>query len=285
MTDIHGQGALVTGGGSGIGRGLALELAKEGASVAIADIRQDMAQAVAEEVIGRGGRAMSIACDVSDRSSVQAMKGAVNQALGPVSLLFANAGVTYCKPMQEISEAALDWVTAVNFLGPLNCVQAFLPDMVEAGVGHIVATSSMAALTPTLLPYYVPYTAAKAGIIGLIFNLAAELAGSGVQCTLLCPGGVKTRMVESLKARPDRFGGPSDEMIVHVSKRTFDSANLQFREADEVARIVLDAVRKNSPVVLTDSSQRDLFLESFVRPFLSAFDAAEDFDNNKSTVQ
>lgn len=278
MTEFRGRVALVTGGGSGIGRGVALALAREGASVVVADIRQETAQVVVEEIRSSGGAAISVACDVSDRRSVQAAKQEINQIYGRVSLLFAIAGVTYCKSLAEISEDALDWVLEVNLNGPLDCIHAFLPEMIAAGDGHILATSSMAALTPTLLPYYVPYTAAKAGIIGMMYNLAEELAETGVKCTLLFPGGVRTNMVESHKSRPDRFGGPSDALITHIGKKGFDSSNLKFRDADEAAMMILRAVRNDRLVVLTDPSQRELFMKSFVQPILAAFEDAEAYE-------
>ena len=279
MTEFKGRVALVTGGGSGIGRGVALALASQGASVVVADIRQETAQVVVDEIRSSGGAAIGVACDVSDRRSVQAAKQAIGEAYGRVSLLFAIAGVTYCKPLAEISENALDWVIEVNLNGTLNCIHAFLPDMVAARDGHILATSSMAVLTPTMLPYYVPYTAAKAGIVGMMYNLAEELADTGVKCTLLFPGGVRTNMVESHKSRPDRFGGPSDDMITHVSKKGFDSSNLKFRDAEDAARIILRAVQNDRPVVLTDASQRELFMKSFVDPILTAFEDAEAYEH------
>src|SRR4051812_20248905 len=103
MTEIRGRAAVVTGGGSGIGKGMALALVEQGASVAIADIMLENAQAVADEINGSGGRAVAVECDVCERASIRAMKAAAESALGPISLVLANAGATNFDRLAEIS--------------------------------------------------------------------------------------------------------------------------------------------------------------------------------------
>src|SRR5688572_276102 len=161
MTEIRGRVALVTGGGSGIGRGLALALAADGAAVAVADIRADAAKAVAEEVAAAGGRAVGLACDVSDRAAVARTKAEAEAALGRVSLLFANAGATHFDRMAEMPADEVDWIIQVNLMGVTNCVMAFLPEMIAARDGHVVATASMAGILAGWIPYHAPYSAAK----------------------------------------------------------------------------------------------------------------------------
>lgn len=114
MTEPGGKAALVTGGGSGIGRALAKALAAEGASVVVADILPENAQQVASEITRAGGSALAVACDVSDRASVRDMKGQANAAFGPISLLFANAGVTSVERLTDLSP---DEVRCVAVLG------------------------------------------------------------------------------------------------------------------------------------------------------------------------
>src|SRR5437016_4875093 len=103
MTEIKGRVAVVTGGGSGIGRGLALALAAEGASVVVADIMKDNAASVVKEIAAAGGAALALACDVGERGSVEQMKKEANRVFGPVSLFFANAGVTILQPFTVAS--------------------------------------------------------------------------------------------------------------------------------------------------------------------------------------
>ena len=131
MTEIRGKAAVVTGGGSGIGMGLAKELAKQGASVAIADIILANAQKVADEINAAGGKARALQCDVCDRDSINRMKDEATTALGPIQLVFANAGATSFDPLMDMTDADVDWIITVNLMGVIHCLQAFLPDMMK----------------------------------------------------------------------------------------------------------------------------------------------------------
>ena len=188
MTEIAGRVAFVTGGGSGIGRALASALAVEGAAVVVADILDENARAVAEEIGAAEGTAVALACDVSDRASVRQAKDEANAALGPVSLLFANAGVTSFQPLVEMSDDDIDWIIGVDLMGVVNCLTAFLPDMVAARDGHVCATSSVAGLCAGWIPYHSAYSAAKLGVLGMMLNLRLELAELGVGASVLVPG-------------------------------------------------------------------------------------------------
>ena len=277
MTETGGKAALVTGGGSGIGRALAKALAAEGASVVVADIVHENAQSVASEITRAGGSALAVVCDVSDRASVRDMKAKANAAFGAISLLFANAGVTCVERLTDMSADEVDWMTAVNLLGVSNCLQAFLPDMIAQRAGHVVATASMVGLIPSLLPYHAPYTAAKAGVIAMMLNLRAEVSEFGIGCTVLCPGGVATRIHQTPRYRPARFGGPSEGTVKAPAGFALP-AEMKFRPPEEVAEMVLLAVRENRSMVVTDSTQRELFIQSYVDVVLSAFDDAAAFN-------
>ncbi len=276
MTGISGRNALVTGGGSGIGRGLALALARAGAAVAVADIRLPSAQAVVDEIEALGGKAVAVQCDVCDRDSVRNMKARITRSLGPVSLLFANAGATSFEHLTDMSDDDVDWIIQVNLLGVTNCLQAFYPDMVEARDGHVFATASAAGLLPSWVPYHVPYSGAKMGIIGTMLNLRVEASEAGVGCTVFCPGGVESGMKENNASyRPERFGGPQ-EGGVKVPEGFL--RKVTFRPALEVAELCLEAVRHNRPMVVTDSSMRKVFQETYVDLVMSAFDDLERLD-------
>jgi NAD(P)-dependent dehydrogenase (short-subunit alcohol dehydrogenase family) len=280
MRDFGGKTALVTGGGSGIGRSLALALAGEGARVVIGDIRLETARAVAKEIEAGGGTALAVHCDVSDRAAVRQMKTSANDAFGSVSLLFPNAGATSFERLTDMSEDDVDWILQSNLMGVTHCLTTFLPDMIAAREGHVVATASAAGLLPSWIPFHVPYSGAKMGIIGMMLNLRHELAEFGVGATVLCPFGVETGMRENnARYRPTRFGGPRTEPVKLPT--FFETAKLNFRSPDEVAQLVLRAVRDDRPMVVTDASQRSTFLASYVDLVMAAFDDVEAFDRER----
>lgn len=275
MTEIAGRTAVVTGGGSGIGMGLAKELARQGARVAIADIIADNAEKVAAAIRVAGGEAIAVACDVCERGSIAAMRDEVHAALGPVQLLFANAGATSFDPLMEMSDDDVDWILQVNLQGVMNTTRAFLPDMIAAKEGHVCATASMAGLVPGWIPAHAPYSAAKAGIIGLMMNLALELAEHDVFTTSYCPGGVATGMKDNnARYRPARFGGPG-EGEVHVGEASDAAHAMAFYTPAAIAPMVLDAVRNNRPFVFDHPEQRDIFRRTYSGIVEACYNAAD----------
>lgn len=277
MTEIKGKSAVVTGGGSGIGMGLAKELSRQGAAVAVADIMLDNARKIADEINAEGGRAIAVHCDVSDRASIKAMKVEANAALGHIGLVFANAGATSFEPLVEMSDDDVDWIIQVNLMGAIHTVRAFLPDMIEANEGHIMATSSTAGLFPSLFPVHAPYSASKMGIIGLMMNLANEIAPHNVHTTIYCPGGVASGMKDNNSLyRPAKFGGPT-EGGVRVPKVAHASALLAetpitFYSPESIAPIVLNAVRNNRPFAFDHAEQRHFFAQTYGSVVEACFD-------------
>lgn len=283
MTEIIGRTALVTGGGNGIGMGLAKELARQGARVAVADIMLDNARAVAEAIKAEGGTAIAVECDVCERGSIAAMRDAVEAELGPVTLLFANAGATSFDPLMIMSDDDVDWILQVNLHGVMNTTRAFLPAMIEAGEGHICATASMAGLCPGWIPVHSPYSAAKAGIIGLMMNLALELAPHGIHTTSYCPGGVATGMkANNARYRPARFGGPA-EAELHVGEESSTAKSMDFYTPDAIAPMVLDAVRGNRPFVFDHPEQREDFRRTYSAVVEACYDDADNWHREHGT--
>jgi NAD(P)-dependent dehydrogenase (short-subunit alcohol dehydrogenase family) len=221
-----------------------------------------------------GAEAWAAACDVSDGEATATLV----TSFGPIGVLVANAGVTAFERFADMRETDLDWIYSVNFLGASRLIRAVLPGMIAAGEGHLVVTASMAGLVPTWAPIHVPYVATKAGLIGMTLNLRAELAEQGVGCTVVCPGGVATNILDSPKRRPQRFGGASTAAIETPKGFTSPSApRYRQRTPDEVAAMIEAAIRRDQPLVVTDSSMRELF-EGYAAMVLEAFDAAKEWD-------
>jgi NAD(P)-dependent dehydrogenase (short-subunit alcohol dehydrogenase family) len=207
MRELTDKGAVVTGGGSGIGRAIALALADAGADVVIADLDGRAAEAVAAEVAARGRRGLAVETDVSERASVDRLADAAWNALGAVHVLCNNAGVFRGGPLDRASDADWQWLVAVNLWGVVHGIQAFVPRLRDQGQGgHVVNTASLAG------QFGVPgtgiYTATKYAVVGLSEVLAQDLAAHGIGVSVLCPGMVSTRIWEGARHRPAAFGGP-----------------------------------------------------------------------------
>ncbi len=279
MTEIKGKAAVVTGGGSGIGMGLAKELARQGAAVAVSDILLENAQKVVDEITAAGGKAVALHCDVCERESIRRMKEEAKAALGTIQLVFANAGATSFDRLMDMSDDDVDWILQVNIHGVMNTVRAFLPDMIEAGEGHVCATASIAGLLPGWVPQHVPYSAAKAGIIGMMLNLGLEMKQHNIHTTTYCPGGVATGMKDNnARYRPARFGGPG-EGAVHIDEGNEKAhTSLKFYLPEGVAPIVLNAVRNNRSFAFDHPEQRQLFRDTYSGVVEACFDDIETWE-------
>jgi NAD(P)-dependent dehydrogenase (short-subunit alcohol dehydrogenase family) len=275
--DIQGKIAVVTGGGSGIGRSIALALAREGAAVAIADIMEDRARTVAAEIEAQGVCSAALTCDVTDRSSVAAMKEEAEAALGPISLLVANAGVTMFEELTDMTDDDVDWVIDTSLYGVVHCVQAFAPGMIERREGHIVATASVAGLMASFIGRHAPYCGAKAGIIGFMLSLRPDLAKHNVGASVFCPSAVTSRIVDSPRYRPARYGGPAGGEVT-LPEGAGEEGHAVSRPAEEAGEMVAEAIRANRAVIVSDPSHRTGFDAGLVAMVHDAFDAAEAFD-------
>jgi NAD(P)-dependent dehydrogenase (short-subunit alcohol dehydrogenase family) len=185
---LRGKVALVTGGASGIGRAVALSLAREGAAVAVGDIDADAAAVVAEEA---GGRCLAVTLDVAQEASCEAAVEQVTRVLGPVDILVNNAGICPFHTLAEITGDEWDRVLQVNLKGAFTLSQALLPGMMARGWGRIVNVSSMAGKVGGLAAG-AHYSASKAGLICLTKSLARTGAGRGVTANAVAPAFIRT---------------------------------------------------------------------------------------------
>lgn len=244
MTEIAGKVAVVTGGASGIGRGIAEQLIARGAQVVIADINEDRLLPVAEEI-----GAVGVHTDVTDAESVQALADATLERFGRVDIVVNNAGVGPTAPIKDLTLADWRWMIDVNLWGVINGIHVFLPLLREnPDGGHIVNTASMAVFNP--LPGLGPYTAAKMGVQGLSEVLAMELdaEGSQVKVTIMPPGPVRTNIKESLNYRPagESGGLKSDDLEAKP-----EAKNLRWVTSPTAGEIVARAIENDDLYALT----------------------------------
>lgn len=268
MTRIQGARAVVTGGASGIGRGIAEALIAEGARVVIADIDGEAVTRTGEKI-----GAVGVRVDVSALESVQSLAEATRDHLGGVDIVVNNAGVG---PFARIADLTMDdwrWIIDVNLYGVIHGVHVFLP-LLEGNPdgGHIVNTSSMASLTPfeTLGSYAVT----KFGVSALTEVLQAELAsaGSRVHATLLVPGSVRSNIAQSTRSRPGGEGALRDARI------DLSFANsARWLTPEEVGRIVTRAIRNDDPYAITHP-ERWPAVESRFAGIRAAFEKYADVD-------
>lgn len=192
MNGLRDKIAIVTGGGQGIGRAIALRLAREGADVVIADVNTATASTVANEVQAAGRRALAVRTDVTQAKDRRALVDAALSAFGRIEILVNNAGIIRINEPLKITEEEWDLVQAVNLKGTYFTCQAVLPHMLERGGGRIVNLASIAAKMGSIA--FIHYNVSKAGVVALTRNLAVAYGKRGITVNCVCPGIVETEM-------------------------------------------------------------------------------------------
>lgn len=238
---LTGRTALVTGAASGIGRGIALELAAAGAAVSIADLNGDGAQAVAQGIVQAGGRALGVAMDVTDETAVRDGVAATRKALGPVDILVSNAGIQIVHPIESFPFANWKRMLAIHLDGAFLTTQAVLPDMYAAGAdgrprgGTVIYMGSVHSHQAS--PLKSAYVTAKHGLMGLSRTLAKEGGPKGVRSHVVCPGFVRTPLVDGqIPEQAQTLGISEAEVVSRVMLgQTVDGV---FTTIEDVARCV-----------------------------------------------
>ena len=210
MFQLNDKTALVTGGGSGIGKAVALTFARQGATVHVLDVNQDQAAQTAEEITGAGGKAFSHRCDVTQQQEVvEKFRG-----IGKLDILVNSAGVSHIGKVDSTSEQDFDRVFQVNVKGVYNCLYAAIPLMKENGGGAILNLGSIAAYLG--LPDRFAYSMSKGAVQAMTLSVAKDYLHDGIRCNSISPARVHTPFVDGFLAK--NYPGQEQEMFEKLSK-------------------------------------------------------------------
>ena len=221
---LQGRVTAITGGALGIGRATAFTFAAEGAIVALCDIQTDAVEAVAREVIARGGKAIAMGVDVGEASQVQAFVDRVVAEFGRLDVMFANAGIAHSAPFLDHPEAQWHRVLRVNLTGVFLCCQAAARQMAKQGGGRIITVASINGFRG--VENLVGYNAAKAGVVELTRTMAVELAHHHITVNAIAPAQIDTRLTRTL---------PEEARVRRVERIPMG----RFGEPEEVAKAAL----------------------------------------------
>jgi NAD(P)-dependent dehydrogenase (short-subunit alcohol dehydrogenase family) len=257
VEDFKDAVAVITGGASGIGFALAIEITARGGAVAIADISAEEAEAAARQV---GANARAYQCDVTDQPSVGKLANNVLRDFGKVTHVFANAGVAIAGKLHETAEPEFDWLVDVNIRGPFNTVRAFTPALIEAAKtgsrARLIFTGSENSVGLPSTGIMTANTATKHAMLAFADGCRRDLEGDGVAVSIFCPGLVATKIYDSRRARPDRYGGNAPLEAAAAENMAAMVAQMG-QPAEMTARICLDGIGKGEFLIITDSKIRD----------------------------
>lgn len=265
MQEFAGKAAFVTGGASGIGFALGRAFAQAGMKVMLADIEANALAAAVENLRNLGAVVRGVSCDVADPVSVEHAAKVSYEAFGNIHVVCNNAGVAAGGGIDNISLDNWRWVLDVNLMGVLHGIRTFLPHIRAHGEGgHFVNTASMAGMQGGL--GFSPYAASKFAVVAMSEGLATQLKRYGIGVTVLCPSYVRTRIGESGRNRPERYGqpqkldpaSPAGVMVAEIARRLQSGL-----DPSEVAARVLSAIRDSELYVFTHPNMRDEVDERF----------------------
>ena len=236
--------AIVTGGASGIGKALAEELARRGCEVVLADMQIEMAQDVAAQIQASGGRAKAVEVDVTDFPALERLVRKTVESSGRLDYIFNNAGIAIGGTANHYSIEDWNKIIDINLRGVVNGIQAAYFIMIEQGFGHIVNTASMAGLMPN--PVNVAYATTKHAVVGLSLSLRVEAAQMGIRVSVICPGVIRTPILE---------GGKYGKILMNIPAEKLRDMWEKFKpmSPDILARKVLNAIAKNKAIIVVPS--------------------------------
>jgi NAD(P)-dependent dehydrogenase (short-subunit alcohol dehydrogenase family) len=270
MKEFAGKTAVVTGGASGIGLGMARAFGRQGMNVVLADIDQPAARLAAEALAGEQIKAVPVFIDVAERAAVREAALEAIAAFGKVHVVCNNAGVAVGGQVGEVRERDWDWILDVNLKGVVHGLETFLPLIKSHGEGgHIVNTASIAGLISG--PGAEPYSATKYAVVAMSEGWVQQLAPMGIGLSVLCPGYVRTRIATSGRARQERYGASPtrDDGFSQMISQAIDTGV----DPDIVGARVVEAIKAGDLYIFTDPRFRDI-VELRFAAIRAGFDAA-----------
>jgi NAD(P)-dependent dehydrogenase (short-subunit alcohol dehydrogenase family) len=253
MPPFQHKTALIFGAAQGIGRAVALEFARRGARVAIADINVVGAEETAASIAAAGGKAIGLACDATREESVRDAAQEAESRVGEIDIVMNNVGVILNGNPEDIPTTEWRRIMDLNFFSAIHSNQVFLPRMIARGSGYVVNTASFAGLYP-YAANRIPYAAAKAAVVAMSESLALYLHPKGVRVSCLCPGPVATGVMNSMKTWSSNvaFRGPGSQYEVIT--------------AEDAAVILADGMRDGRVIIPTDPKVWDVIRRHAASP-------------------
>jgi len=232
------KGCLIVGAGQNIGREIALEFARRGTRVAVADINQSGAEETAALITDAGGRAIGLACDVGSEESVAGAVADAERFLGAIDVHMNNAGIIHSGNPEDFPPSEWERMFSINFFGAVRANAVVLPRMIARGCGYIVNTASFAGLYPYAINR-IPYAASKAALVSMSENMALYLEPLGISVSCLCPGPTDTTSTRGMKPWSENvvMRGPGNKLVVKTQR--------------EVAGILADGMQEERILIPT----------------------------------
>ena len=246
---LDGRVAVVTGGAQGIGRAIALGLAREGAKVVIADLQADKAESVVNELKDVGTEALALEVDVANEPGVKRLAEQTFNRFGRVDILVNDAGVYLKAPVVEISEENWDRTINVNLGGNFLCARAFVPAMRAQKSGRIISVAS--GIAHYGAKEFAPYAASKAAIIGFVKALARELGPDGITVNAICPGAANTAMPRTHRTEEELMARLRSNPLGHVLEPEDFVGTVLFLASDRASYITGQAINVNCGSYMT----------------------------------
>lgn len=243
MRDLRSKIAVVTGAASGIGRGLAINLAREGCSLALADVDETGLNETVNLIDSENFQANSYRVDVSDRDRVYRFADEVMKDFGKVDIVINNAGVQLKETLEDVTYEDLDWILGINLYGVIYGSKAFLPYLKKQPLANLVNISSVQGLFTN--PNSGPYCTSKFAVRGFTLTLVQELKDTTVKVSCVYPGGVKTNIV-----RKERFYKVSRPGMTKEDEAALFDKYVSWTSAERAARVIIKGIKKNKQRIL-----------------------------------